>query len=236
MVIRAITDIGNHRKTNDDSCYYDEEKEWMLIADGMGGYAGGRIASASTVSIFKDHFMGVTSETYRSDLTELFRLCNSEILEKAKENRDYRDMGTTLTVFCVKDNRYYIGHIGDSRAYLYRRGKLKRLTEDHNIVAMLEKTGQISEKEAKSHPGRNMLTRVMGRNPMCEIDFYDGDLKKNDLILLCTDGISGYLEDREIAELIKSNGELEQTLDNLVKKVLDQSGQDNITAILAKNC
>ena len=236
MVIRSITDIGNHRKTNDDSCYYDEEKAWMLIADGMGGYAGGRIASAITVNVFKDHFHGVSAESYREDLSEMFQLCNSEILAAAQKDTLYREMGTTLTVLAAQDNRYYIAHIGDSRAYLYRRGKLKRLTEDHNVVAMLEKSGQITEKEAKTHPGKSMLTRVMGRKPMGEIDFYEGELKKNDLLLLCTDGISGYLEDREIAAFLKNNDEIEKKLENLVKKVLDQSGEDNITAILAKNC
>jgi protein phosphatase len=145
-------------------------------------------------------------------------------------------MGTTLTVLCVKDDRYYIGHVGDSRAYLIRKGKIKCLTEDHNMVTMLLKSGQITEKEAKYHPGKSMLTRVLGRKPMCEIDFYEGDLKKNDIIFMCTDGISGYLLDKEIVELIKNNKSMEQKLELFVKKVLDRGGEDNMTAILAKNC
>ena len=160
-------------------------------------------------------------------------MCNNEILELAKRNADYNEMGTTLTALCFRDDRYYIGHIGDSRAYLYRDGKLIRLTEDHNVVGELLKNGKISPKEALNHPCKNMLTRVLGRNPLSEIDFYSGDALKNDVFLLCTDGISGYMDDKKIASIIK-NSNLEQALNNLVKKVLDRGSKDNITAVLAK--
>lgn len=235
MVIRSISDIGNHRKTNDDSCYYDENKGLLLIADGMGGYAGGRVASSIAAQVFSDCFASLNEETYRDDLTELFRLCNNEIVAAAKKEYRFRDMGTTLTVLCVVNQRYYVGHAGDSRAYLFRNGRLKCLTEDHNMVTKLIKTGQITEKEAKKHPGRSMLTRVIGRNPMCGIDFYDGDLKTDDMIFLCTDGISGYLLDKEISALLRKNEDIEDILKHVVKKVLDCGGEDNITAILAKN-
>ena len=233
MMIRSITDIGNDRNYNDDSCFYDEKKELMVIADGMGGYSGGRFASAAAVKIFQKHYMGVTEETYQNDLKDLFVMCNEEIIDAAKRNNEFSDMGTTLTALCFHEDRYYIGHIGDSRAYLYRDGKLIRLTEDHNVVGELLKNGRISQKEALKHPGKNMLTRVLGRNPLSEIAFYSGEAMKNDIFLLCTDGISGYLDDKKIASIIK-NSNLEQSLNNLVKKVLDRKGKDNITAILAK--
>lgn len=236
MVIRSITDIGNRRKTNDDSCYYNVNKGLMLMADGMGGYAGGEIASSIPVKIFKDHFMGVTEKTYRDDLKDMFRMCNDEIIAEAKRDPRFRDMGTTLTAMCVADGRYYIAHVGDSRAYLFRDGRLKRLTEDHNMVNMLLKTGQITEKEAKKHPGKSMLTRVLGRSPICEIDFYDGDLQASDVIFMCTDGVSGFLLDKEISALLRKNEDMEDILNHFVKKVLDRGGEDNITAILAKNC
>ncbi|HMM05597.1 MAG TPA: Stp1/IreP family PP2C-type Ser/Thr phosphatase [Clostridiales bacterium] len=236
MVIRSISDIGKYRKTNDDFSYYDEHKGLLLMADGMGGYAGGRIASSIAAQVFSDHFTTVEEETYRDDLTELFRLCNDEIVAAAKKDQRYREMGTTLTVLVAAKERYYIGHVGDSRAYLLRNGRLKCLTEDHNMVTKLLKTGQINEKEAKKHPGRSMLTRVIGRNPMCGIDFFDGDLKTDDMIFLCTDGISGYLLDKEISTLLRKNENIEDILHHVVKKVLDRGGEDNITAILAKNC
>lgn len=236
MVIRSITDIGNHRKTNDDSCYYNENMGLMLMADGMGGYAGGEIASSIAVKIFKDHFMGVTEKTYRDDLTDMFRMCNDEIIAEGKRDPRFRDMGTTLTVMCVADDRYYIAHVGDSRAYLFHNGRLKHLTEDHNMVNMLLKTGQITEKEAKKHPGKSLLTRVLGRNPICEIDFYEGDLQANDVIFMCTDGVSGFLLDKEISALLRKNEDMGDILNHFVKKVLDRGGEDNITAILAKNC
>lgn len=234
MIIRSITDIGNDRNYNDDSCYYDEKKELMVMADGMGGYSGGRVASTIAVNIFKTHYMGVTEESYQQDLKDLFVMCNQEILDTAKRNGNYREMGTTLTALCFHEDRYYIGHVGDSRAYLYRNGKLIRLTSDHNLVGELLKSGQISKKEAQHHPGRNMLTRVLGRSPLSEIDFYTGEAVKNDLYLLCTDGISGYLEDKKIASVIKNSNHLEQSLNVLVKKVLDLKGRDNLTAILGK--
>ena len=234
MLIRSITDIGNDRNYNDDSCYYDERKELMVMADGMGGYSGGRVASAIAVKIFQTHYMGITEETYQQDLKDLFMMCNQEIISAAKRNENYKEMGTTLTVLCFHEDRYYIGHVGDSRAYLCRGGKLTRLTNDHNLVGELLKSGQISKKDAQHHPGKNMLTRVVGRNPLSEIDFYTGEARKDDLYLLCTDGISGYLDDRKIAGIIKNSNHLEQSLNLLVKKVLDRKGRDNLTAILAK--
>ncbi len=234
MVIRSITDIGNDRDYTDDSCYYDEKKGLMVMADGMGGYAGGRVASAIAVKIFATHYIGVTEETYQRDLTDLFTICNDEIVAEAKKDPLYSEMGTTLTTLCFHEDRYYIGHIGDSRAYLCRGGKLRRLTEDHNMVGALLKSGQISKKEAHKPPGRNMLTRVIGRKPLPEIDFYSGDAQKNDIFLLCTDGMSGYLDDKRMAAIIKGNNNLEHALNTMVKKVLDRGGKDNITAILAK--
>ncbi|MGN1011404.1 MAG: protein phosphatase 2C domain-containing protein, partial [Clostridia bacterium] len=185
MLIRSITDIGNDRNYNDDSCYYDERKELMVMADGMGGYSGGRVASAIAVKIFQTHYMGITEETYQQDLKDLFMMCNQEIISAAKRNENYKEMGTTLTVLCFHEDRYYIGHVGDSRAYLCRGGKLTRLTNDHNLVGELLKSGQISKKDAQHHPGKNMLTRVVGRNPLSEIDFYTGEARKDDLYLLC---------------------------------------------------
>ena len=108
------------------------------------------------------------------------------------------------------------------------------MTNDHNLVGELLKSGQISKKDAQHHPGKNMLTRVVGRNPLSEIDFYTGEARKDDLYLLCTDGISGYLDDKKIAGIIKNSNHLEQSLNLLVKKVLDRKGRDNLTAILAK--
>lgn len=234
MLIKSITDIGNDRDYNDDSCYYDEKKEIMVVADGMGGYAGGRVASAVAVKLFQIHYMGVTEETYQQDFRDLFMMCNQEIIEEAKRNGDYRDMGTTLTVLAFHEERYYIGHVGDSRAYLYRGGKLTRLTNDHNLAAELLRNGQITKKDAQHHPGKSMLTRVLGRLPLSEIDFYSGEAMKDDLYLLCTDGISGYLDDKKIAGIIKNSNHLEQSLNLLVKKVLDRKGRDNLTAILGK--
>lgn len=234
MLFRSITDIGNYRDYNDDSCYYDEKKGLMVIADGMGGYAGGRVASALAVKIFQNHYIGVSEATYRRDLTDLFAMCNQDVMEAAKRANSYSEMGTTLTAICFQEDRYYVGHIGDSRAYLFRNGKLTRLTEDHNMVGELLRSGQISKKDALKHPGKNMLTRVIGRMPLSKIDFTAGDTEEGDIFLLCTDGITGYLDDKRIAATIKNSYNLEQTLNILVDKVLDRKGTDNITAIIGK--
>ncbi len=234
VMIKSITEIGNYRDYNDDSCYYDERKGLMVMADGMGGYAGGSLASSIAVDVFKKYFIGVSPETYKTDLTDLFSICNDEILSEAKRKPAYSEMGTTLTVICFESGRYYIAHIGDSRAYLFRKGKLTRLTEDHNMVGELLRSGQISKRDAQHHPGKNMLTKVIGRKPLSEISFYSGKIMKDDLFLLCTDGMSGYLDDKKIAAVIKYNYSLEQILNQLVEKVLDREGKDNITAIIAK--
>lgn len=234
MQIRSITDIGNFRNYNDDSCFYDEKKELMVIADGMGGYAGGRIASRIAVDVFRKYYMGITEETYQEELRNLFSISNNAIVDEAKRHNDHNKMGTTLTALCIYEDQYYIAHVGDSRAYLYRDGKLHRLTEDHNLVTELLKTKQITKKEAVNHPGKSMLTRVIGRAPLAEIDFYSGKTEEDDLFLLCTDGVSGSLDDKKIASSIKGNLSIEQMLNKLVNKVLDRGGKDNITAILGK--
>ena len=157
VMIKSITEIGKYRDYNDDSCYYDERKGLMVMADGMGGYAGGSLASSIAVDIFKNHFIGVSRESYKTDLTDMFSICNDEILSEAKRKPAYSEMGTTLTVICFDEGRYYIAHIGDSRAYLFRKGRLTRLTEDHNMVGELLRSGQISMRDAQHHPGKNML-------------------------------------------------------------------------------
>lgn len=234
VLFRSITDIGDYRDYNDDSCYYDEKNGLMVMADGMGGYAGGHIASSMAVKVFHDHFMGITEDFYKEELNDLFLLCNNEITEYSKRNKRYKDMGTTLTAVCFKGEKYYIGHVGDCRAYMFRGGKLHRLTEDHNVAELLLKTGSISKKNAEKHPGNHMLTKVIGRTPMPQVDYYEGDLYKDDMILLCTDGLTGYLDEKKILAVLKSHDNPEHILNVLVQKVINNKGKDNITAILGK--
>lgn len=235
MELKSLTSIGNYRNCNDDSCYFDEEKGFLLIADGMGGYSGGNIASDVAVSIFKNHYLGVSEETYRDDLKDLFSMVNSEIIEKAASDYDYQKMGTTLSVFCFHNDKYYIGHIGDSRIYLFRNDQLSLLTEDHNMASEMLRSGKISRKDAEHHPGKHLLTRVLGRKPLPEIYFNSGELLPDDIVLLCTDGISGVLTDKKISNLLKKFREPDAILEELTKKALKSGAMDNLSAMIFKN-
>ena len=237
MQVYAVSDIGLIRGSNQDAFFCDQEKGLFLIADGMGGYSGGEIASRIAVDVFRDHFVAIGEDGFCAEIGDLIRLANEEICAASQRDESLHNMGTTLLVLATDKKKIHLAHVGDCRAYLLRGNKITQLTSDHNVSGEMLRDGQLTEKEAMHHPGKNLLTRALGRHAMLRVDFIEHDLKKNDYIFLCSDGLTGLVESEEIRQAIKEcGGDLENTCRFLLDIALSRGGDDNITMILLKNC
>ncbi|MBS4539740.1 Stp1/IreP family PP2C-type Ser/Thr phosphatase [Clostridium sp. D2Q-11] len=238
----SCSHVGKVRDTNQDSYYINHYDELPIfaVADGMGGHNGGEIASEITIEIIKtnaDIYLNKLLEeklSIESFIKKSLTLSNEEIFKAANENKSYKGMGTTVTMGCIYKNKLYIGHIGDSRAYIARDNMITRLTKDHSLVAELVRNGTITEEEAINHPQKNIITRALGTNNDIEIDIYTYDLQKNDIILLCTDGLTNMVSEREIIELINTTEDIQVICDALINKANDNGGYDNSTVIIIK--
>ena len=232
----SLTDIGLKRIENEDFYYCDAANGLFLIADGMGGHAGGEVASATAVKVFRDHFMGVTAENYQKEIADLFLLANREIYDLAQRKKQLKGMGTTFVATIVSENQLYIGYVGDSRVYLYRQGGIHCLTQDQNVAGQLVREGELTEEEAMEHPGKNLLTNAMGTHPTLDIAFIHESLEANDMLLMCTDGLNSFLSTSDLEGIIrKYEKDPSKALDKMLKTAPERGGDDNITTILTKS-
>ena len=242
MIISAKTDLGKFRKMNQDYIIVEKENsEYVvcILADGMGGYIGGEIASSlaaeSASEYLKENFTQVehTKESLQKLVRASMDYANGIVYEKAKEETDLEKMGTTLEVCLICDERAYIGHIGDSRIYRLRKGIFRKLTTDHSYVQKLVKDGTITPEEAVNHPKKNMLIKALGCDAILEPDIMVRGFQKEDILLMCSDGLTNMLNDDIIQKIIESN--VENSADNLIIKANEFGGLDNISAIIIKN-
>lgn len=236
------SETGKVRANNEDNCAIKilDGATVMIIADGMGGEAGGEIASAIAVEYMADKFDNelkdviatISEEDLKDKLAQYYRDANKKILLKAVEDHDLFGMGTTLTVAVIRGTRLLIAHLGDSRAYLLHGSSITQLTSDHNLAAELLKNAMISLEESKVHPGRHILVRCLGENAYLNPDFYGYNIIYGDVVLLCTDGLYSYLEDKDIVKCMHKHNRLEECLDNLFGQAYEAGSDDNITVLL----
>ncbi|EOD01319.1 Stp1/IreP family PP2C-type Ser/Thr phosphatase [Caldisalinibacter kiritimatiensis] len=240
MLVGASTDVGKIREINQDAYYCSDVEEFPLfiIADGMGGHNAGEVASAIAVDSVKQIFNS-KKNIFKNGETEVSKFiklalieANTKIYNKAKEIEDCKGMGTTITLAYILDNHIHIGHIGDSRAYLLTDGELIQLTQDHSLVAELVRNGSISEEEAENHPQKNIITRALGTDENIEVDIITREVKENDKILLCTDGLTNMVCDEKIKEVLVNTDDLQNASDTLVNIANESGGYDNTTVIL----
>jgi protein phosphatase len=236
MLIHAISDIGLVRQTNEDS-YISQPPYLFVVADGMGGHVAGEIASqlaATTVSNYiQEHIGDINMEAL---LEQAINQANTAVYQLAQSKEDFNGMGTTVTVAYVEGNAVYWGHVGDSRIYLLRNNELRQITNDHSLVFELVQSGNITKEEAKIHPKRNMLTRAVGTSCLIKIDSGVIMWEPEDIILLCTDGLTNMVSEQDIYKLINHpQGNFNSILESLVAQAKDAGGFDNITTILLKN-
>lgn len=234
MLAFVKTDIGLVREVNEDQFAF-QPPNLFVVADGMGGHVAGEIASKLAVTTIaqyiKEHFDG---EHIEQMLEEAVHLANQHIYERSQQGRQYLGMGTTVTACYVVDNLLYWAHVGDSRMYLLQGSELKQITDDHSLVGELLRNGTITKAEAAVHPQRNILTRAVGTSSKILVDSGHLEWKKTDVMLLCTDGLSGLVAEDKISELlIAAREDGQSAIECLVQQALTAGGHDNITVILA---
>ena len=230
----AATDIGRRRPQNEDGYLLLPEAGLFAVADGMGGHAAGEVASAMAIAAAAA-FASDAAVT-APDLAEMVRAANRAIHARSAAEPDKTGMGTTLTVIALakRDDTFLIAHVGDSRAYLFRGGRLQQLTRDHTWVQMQVDAGLLSPLQARVHPRANVITRSLGVEAAVEPDLERGALQDGDLLMLCSDGLTGMLEDDEIAGLMQIAGALPQLGADLIDAANMRGGTDNITVVLIR--
>lgn len=244
MEIGVKTSKGKIREINQDSYYIsdDENCPLFIIADGMGGHKAGEIASRMAVEIisssFLDQIKGSSSEMDDDSIITAIRnsiyKANDEIYRKSNEVEEYSGMGTTVTMAYENNGKLFIGHVGDSRAYLLRDNQLWQMTKDHSLVEELIKNGSITREEARFHPQKNIITRALGIDKEVEIDLIVKEKFKDDILILCTDGLTNMLNDDEIKELLISSDNMQKACDFMVQLSNEKGGLDNISVVAVK--
>lgn len=232
MKTEAISDTGLVRKGNEDSYLLNNRLGLFAVADGMGGHEAGEVASHIAVTTLEKSIEKLRREENALDLA--IQAANVEIYNQALENQAYSGMGTTITALYCGDEKVYIGHVGDSRAYLLRKSQITLLTRDHSLVNELLLGGHISEEEALNHPQRHVVTRALGIEPTVEVDILSPAIEKEDKILLCTDGLSNLLKPEEMLQVIQLYKDPADALQALKQMALERGGFDNITALLVE--
>ncbi len=239
MRIVAKTDIGNQRSENQDNYRAGRQRDgtvWSVVCDGMGGTQGGKIASGVACEYMERAFCE-NIDTLKSPakvkqfLYNVTDIANSAIYRKSEENENMFGMGTTLVCAVVRGSLAQFVHVGDSRAYLYTNGYLMQLTKDHSMVQELLSQGRITSQEAENHPNKNLITRALGVASDVEIDYGECAVKKGDIILLCTDGLTNFVSDEEITKIL-SKVKFDETANALISRTLETDGLDNVTVLL----
>jgi PPM family protein phosphatase len=222
------TDPGRKRRRNEDD--YVVEPPLFAIADGMGGAQAGELASSLAAGAVRDD-EGAAGSGERH-VTELIQEANRRVYQRSSEDAAASGMGTTMTVALVEDGTVAFGHVGDSRAYRIRDGKLEQLTEDHSLVAELVRTGKLSPEEAETHPQRSVITRALGTDPDVDVDTFSIQTQPGDLFMLCSDGLTSMVEDEVILQTVEKNrGDLQAAAKALIRAANKGGGEDNITVV-----
>jgi len=223
----ALTDIGRVRTHNEDSVL--AQPPLFVVADGLGGHEAGEVASSIAVETLRDH---APRRPDAKALGRAVRAANREVIRSAREGLGKQGMGTTMTAAIVEGSHIAIAHVGDSRAYLLRAGRLEQLTEDHSMVADMIRRGQLTEAESRYHPNRSVITRALGTDANMTADVYELEAQPGDRLLLCTDGLTGMLEDAMIAETLATLREPSTAARALVDAANDAGGHDNISVVV----
>lgn len=240
----SLTDRGRQREANEDSFVFSPERGFFAVSDGMGGLAAGGEASMIIADVLPEMLRaaraavisGGSSPEYAGKcLSECVKLMSDNISRQGSLKSDDKWFGATLTgVWLVDDSAVFV-NLGDSRAYLMpMEGKIRQITHDHSILALLLEEGEITAKEAKTHPARGQITRFVGMNPPALPDTFIETIQAGDRILLCTDGLTGLVSDKKIAEFINSGGQPHEICKMLIDTANDNGGKDNITVILVE--
>jgi PPM family protein phosphatase len=238
----ALTDAGRVRANNEDTIAFDASLGLVLLADGMGGYNGGEVASGMAIALLQASFgrwlahagTAANPKAVRRALQAGTDEANSAILEAGVANVQLQGMGTTLVLAAFGPRRAIVGHIGDSRCYRLRDGKLELLTRDHSLLQEQLDAGAITPEQAVQSPHRNLVTRALGIERHVELEMHEHNVRSGDLFLLCSDGLSEMVSDAQIFTLLLQDIGLPEKATLLVATANDNGGRDNISVVLAR--
>lgn len=228
--VYQATHVGKVRKNNEDALIFIEP-ETFVVADGMGGAAAGEVASQMLIDTVKNFLPAVPEPQSEDILKKAILKANAAILRESEKNPAYRGMGTTATILHIYKSRAYYAHVGDSRLYRLRNKNFEQITQDHSYVENLVRKGEITAAQARVHPMKNLLTQAVGAVAEVSVDTASFSVLANDVFLLCTDGLTNMLEDKEIAEILLAS---ENPAESLIQEALQNGGLDNISVIVVK--
>jgi len=234
----CATDVGQRRTTNQDFVFASEEPvgnlpNLFVVADGMGGHKAGDMASRLTVEVILESIRCNEETNSIKIIRSAIETANTRVLEKAGEDENLSGMGTTVVVASVTDRYMCVANVGDSRLYLVR-DHIEQITKDHSLVEEMVRIGEINREQARNHPDKNIITRAIGARREVAIDFFDFRLEEDDIVLLCSDGLSNMIEDIEIEKIIKSDTDLPEIAAKLIARANQNGGRDNIAVVLVK--
>ena len=241
----GMTDVGVKRTNNEDNYLINEELQLFVVCDGMGGHVGGEFASAIAVNTVEEVISAMefqpsspsgpvdAADVLREKLRYAVRLAGKRIYEKALEEPEYKGMGTTCLALLVAAGNAYLAHVGDSRGYIVREGRIEQLTEDHSLVNEKIKAGLLTPEQAKTHKLKNIITRSLGYMEDVEVDLQVRALRRGDRYVLCSDGLSNLLDTTEIGDAVLEYGP-QESVRRLIQIACDRGGDDNITTIVAR--
>ncbi|HET9012047.1 MAG TPA: Stp1/IreP family PP2C-type Ser/Thr phosphatase [Gemmatimonadaceae bacterium] len=239
LIHAARTDVGMIRSGNEDNFSVDASatRGIFIVADGMGGHAAGEVASEMAVQIVQRELAGVKNldgDDVVKLVSSALKRANRAIHDRTLTEVDKQGMGTTASVLLVSGGRYLIGQVGDSRVYLLRDGGFAQLTKDHSYVQEQVDAGFLTPEQARYHPYSNVITRCVGAGQDVEPDIYRGEVRAGDLYLVASDGLTGMVDDRRLAQLLASRADPERKVQALISEANGRGGLDNITAIIVQ--
>ncbi|RPJ73126.1 MAG: serine/threonine-protein phosphatase [Desulfobacteraceae bacterium] len=237
LVYSARSEIGHHRKNNEDTLRVNLERGFCLVADGIGGGAAGEVASRLFAETADEIFQNASDRSEAEALArvqETFRCANSRVREHAAKHPLHLGLGCTADLMAFHDHGFVLGHLGDSRSYRMRNHHLMQLTKDHSLVQHQLDAGLISPDDARTHPMRHVILRAVGGEDEVSLDLIRGPIHSKDLYLLCSDGLTDFVDDDRLAAILNMDQALAQKVDALIDAALTAGGYDNITAALVQ--
>lgn len=236
----ALTDVGCQRQKNEDSFFVSPDDRVFVVADGMGGALGGAKASYIAVNTIETSFKNSPPQTSSVEsikkwIQETITEANKSIFHQSETDASYKGMGTTVVVAVQSDDdTLIIGHVGDSRAYLFRDKKHKLLTNDHSVVQEMVRAGRLTEEQARINPYKNLITRCLGHDEKVEIDHTPVALQPNDSIVICSDGLPTVLLDEQICRIVSNQSDPTKVAHDLVDETRAGGAPDNVTVVVIK--
>lgn len=237
LLAAGATDVGLWRTNNEDAYLVMPEAGLFALSDGMGGAAAGEIASGYFIEAAQAAFSNpipASEEMIHELVQKVFRCSSKRILEHIAQQPEDEGMGCTGDLLVFSENKYIIGHMGDSRVYLLRDGSLQQLTKDHSLVQLQVDRGMLTPEEARHHPRKNVILRAIGADPSGSCDILSGSALNHDIFLLCSDGLTDMADDSVIRDILASVGSIQYKTKSLIDAAIAAGGRDNVTVVLCE--